>query len=170
MPLPCFGTEGSNGLAQLLVNDKFVFFRYADIYHVFKYGKGHKFVPMKSLVILVVALTMLFKPLWPIADYIVNYDYIVNVLCENKEQPELQCDGKCYLSKMLAEESNQNDKNPFEQRQTTVEQVHPICFQSLLVFDFSMFVNSTAKQPITYSKTFFSSIHVLAMIQPPEMS
>lgn len=91
---------------------------------------------MKSLVILFVAVTMLLKPLWPIADYIVNYDYIVNVLCENKDRPELQCDGKCYLSKMLAKEAKDDGNNPFEQRQTAVEQVQPLCFQSLQILSF----------------------------------
>lgn len=34
-------------------------------------------------------------------DYKVNYDYIVNFLCENQDKPEMHCDGKCYLSKAL---------------------------------------------------------------------
>ena len=75
---------------------------------------------MKSAVIIFVALTMLLKPLWPVADYIVNYDYIVNVLCENKDKPQLNCDGKCYLAKQLAKEIEDDGKNPFEQRQVSV--------------------------------------------------
>lgn len=57
---------------------------------------------------------MTLKPLWPLASYIINYDYIANVLCENKDVPEMKCNGKCYLSKMLARESEQNKENPFE--------------------------------------------------------
>jgi hypothetical protein len=124
---------------------------------------------MKSTVILFVALTMLLKPLWPVADYIINYDYIVNVLCENKDKPELQCDGKCYLAQMLAEESGQNEKNPFEQRQISVEQVQPICFESISVFDFPELFSFLLNEPIRYSKILFSSPHVLDLIQPPEV-
>ncbi len=56
---------------------------------------------------------MLVKPLWPLAVYIINYDYIVTNLCENRDKPQLQCDGKCYLTKMFAEKSTENHENPF---------------------------------------------------------
>jgi len=49
----------------------------------------------------------------PVVDYAINYDYIVNVLCENKGKPEMQCNGKCYLTKELAEEAGINDNNPY---------------------------------------------------------
>ncbi len=67
---------------------------------------------MKSIVLILVSLTMLFKPLWPVADYIANYEYIVNVLCENKEKPELKCHGKCYLTKQIAKEAEQSEDTP----------------------------------------------------------
>ncbi len=55
---------------------------------------------------------MLTKPMWPVLDYMANYDYIVNTLCENKDKPELECNGKCHLSKELAKEAGTDDKNP----------------------------------------------------------
>jgi hypothetical protein len=124
---------------------------------------------MKSVVILFVALTMLLKPLWPVADYIVNYDYIVNVLCENKDTPQLNCDGKCYLAKQLAKENKDDGNNPFEQRHITVEQVYPICYQTLLDFEFSEWFCFSSKNLIGYSKILFSSPNLLRLIQPPEM-
>ncbi len=45
---------------------------------------------------------MLVKPVFPVIDYVVNYDYIAKVLCENKAKPELKCNGKCQLMKELA--------------------------------------------------------------------
>lgn len=30
-----------------------------------------------------------------------NYDYYSNTLCENKDKPDLHCDGKCYFAKQL---------------------------------------------------------------------
>lgn len=50
---------------------------------------------------------MAIRPLLPIANYIVNYDYIVENLCENKEKPEMMCNGKCYLSKELTKTSSE---------------------------------------------------------------
>lgn len=71
---------------------------------------------------------MLVKPLWPLGEYIINYDYIVTNLCENKNRPELDCDGKCYLSKLLAEENGQKEDNPFESQQSNNELVQLVYF------------------------------------------
>ena len=35
--------------------------------------------------------------------YALEYDHYVNVLCENRDRPELQCNGACHLKKELAE-------------------------------------------------------------------
>lgn len=75
---------------------------------------------MKQL-ILFVAIIMLIKPIWPLAEYAVNYDYIVENLCENRNRPAMQCDGKCYLAKQLAKESEGSDKNPFEGKRFNAE-------------------------------------------------
>lgn len=56
---------------------------------------------------------MVFRPLIPLAEYAVNYDYIVNTLCVNKTKPELHCNGKCYLSKELAKANNETESTPF---------------------------------------------------------
>jgi hypothetical protein len=74
---------------------------------------------MKSVAVFFVTFLMLLKPLWPLAEYISNYDYIVNVLCENRDKPQLNCNGRCYLAKQLAEDSEQNQQNPFSENQTT---------------------------------------------------
>lgn len=34
--------------------------------------------------------------------YLVDYDNISENHCENKDKPELQCNGKCYLNKQIA--------------------------------------------------------------------
>jgi hypothetical protein len=42
-----------------------------------------------------------------LADYSLNKTYIANVLCENKDNPTMHCNGKCYLSKKLQEAEKQ---------------------------------------------------------------
>ena len=56
---------------------------------------------MKRIVI-IIALAMLIKPIVPVVDYVVNYDYISKVLCVNKAKPQMHCNGKCHLMKELA--------------------------------------------------------------------
>lgn len=46
--------------------------------------------------------------------YEINKDYIAAELCENKDKPELQCAGKCYLKKQIdkvEESGDTDDKN-----------------------------------------------------------
>lgn len=57
---------------------------------------------MKLLYSILFTFYMVFRPLVPLVEYAVNYDYIKDVLCINKNKPELHCNGKCYLSKELA--------------------------------------------------------------------
>ncbi len=47
----------------------------------------------------------------PLVDYAVNYNFIAKNLCENREWPQLMCQGKCYLKKELAEASGNQTKN-----------------------------------------------------------
>ena len=61
-------------------------------------------------IIIIVILAIFLKPILPVLDYIVNYDYISKVLCENKAKPELKCNGKCHLMKELAKASE--DEKP----------------------------------------------------------
>jgi len=35
-------------------------------------------------------------------DFEIRREYIINNLCENKNQPQMNCDGKCYLAKRIA--------------------------------------------------------------------
>ena len=46
-------------------------------------------------------LLALVQPAIPILEYLINYDYIVNELCENRDKPILSCNGKCYLGDQL---------------------------------------------------------------------
>ncbi|MCB9204029.1 MAG: hypothetical protein H6603_03530 [Flavobacteriales bacterium] len=42
----------------------------------------------------------------PHVNYWMNRDYISSVLCENKDQPELECNGKCHLKKEIQESTD----------------------------------------------------------------
>ena len=77
---------------------------------------------------------MLLKPVVPIVDYVVNYDYISKVLCENKAKPELKCNGKCQLMKEMAKASE--EEKPISQDKKTIHFEYETLFiQQLPVFD-----------------------------------
>jgi len=64
------------------------------------------------------------QPVIPYIDYVFNYDYIVDVLCINKKNVALQCNGKCHLKQQLSKTvtpfKSKNPKNiselKFDQR------------------------------------------------------
>lgn len=45
--------------------------------------------------------------------YEMNFKYYSEVLCENKDKPELECNGKCHLHKQLnVQENSENQTEP----------------------------------------------------------
>lgn len=75
---------------------------------------------MKKAVI-ILTLFIIFKPLFPVIEYVVNYDYIAKVLCENKDKPEMKCNGKCHLMKELAKASEEEKPNSNDKKNTHLE-------------------------------------------------
>ena len=67
-------------------------------------------------------LFLVFRPLVPLVEYAVNYDYISGVLCVNKNNPGLHCNGKCYLSKELAK-TNDADSPPFSKTKNSGQKI-----------------------------------------------
>lgn len=59
------------------------------------------------------------RPIMPIIEYHANYDYIASVLCENRDKPFLECNGKCYLEKKL-NKINYNNQEP----KSTIPQIN----------------------------------------------
>jgi len=90
-------------------------------------------------------LLAMVRPLIPIMEYHANYDYIVNVLCENRDKPYLECNGKCYLEKQLKKTNHDNhDHN------STIPQInfddYPISPLNQFAFQVKVFVEDTAEE------------------------
>lgn len=49
-----------------------------------------------------------FYNVWVTAYWLANRAYIAATLCENRDKPQLHCDGKCYLAKKLAAHSSKS--------------------------------------------------------------
>jgi hypothetical protein len=64
-------------------------------------------------------LLAMIRPIIPVLEYYGNYEYIVNVLCENRAIPDTSCQGKCHLKKQIEKyaqptnpEQNKTEKVP----------------------------------------------------------
>jgi len=52
-----------------------------------------------------VYLPVSFNYFLPVAAYKLNLKFIAEELCENKDKPELMCNGKCYLEKQMEKQT-----------------------------------------------------------------
>ncbi|AKD58765.1 hypothetical protein SD10_24435 [Spirosoma radiotolerans] len=77
---------------------------------------------MRTIVIYWLLLTTLlptFSQWGIIAHYQLNKAYIARVLCQNRDKPQLHCDGQCYLAKQLKARQDKQDKETTERVQST---------------------------------------------------
>jgi len=66
---------------------------------------------MRIVIAIFLFLVMSVRSVLPLLDYAVNYDYISTQLCENQSEPDLRCNGKCYMKHEMAKSSeNQSTK------------------------------------------------------------
>ena len=66
---------------------------------------------------LMVTILPTFSQWGTIAYYQINKAYITRVLCENRDKPQLHCDGHCYLAKKLKAQEEKKDQQTSEQVQ-----------------------------------------------------
>ena len=120
---------------------------------------------MKKLLV-ILTLLMFLKPILPVLEYVVNYDYIVNELCENKLKPELKCNGKCHLTKELAKASEGNSDN-YSDKKITFEQTEIVFFQEIKPIEIRQiyFLNETSIGN-NYSNLYFH-LNDCAFFHPP---
>lgn len=52
-----------------------------------------------------------------IAYFHANRNYIARVLCQNRDKPQLNCNGQCYLAKQLKKQQDKHDKETTERVQ-----------------------------------------------------
>ena len=117
-------------------------------------------------IILLLALFMLFKPALPVLDYIINFEYISTVLCENKAKPKMNCNGKCHLMKELAK-SSENEKPISSNKKIAAQE-----FEVLFIEIHNSFQIKTnffdSKLPInTHYSNLYNYLNSTSVFQPP---
>lgn len=113
----------------------------------------------------IVALFLLFRPLFPIAEYVINYDYISKVLCVNKATPELQCNGKCHLMKELAK-SSENEK-PISDKRVVIKEVEVLFYQDLTSLSFASKLFTVSKKTKSYYSNLYDYLGLSSSFHPP---
>lgn len=109
---------------------------------------------------------MLLKPVFPVIEYAVNYDYISKALCVNKGNPQIHCNGKCYLMKEMAKESE--SEKPFSpDKKSAASDNEILFFQVKQLFDSSpVFYPVTTKVDDNYSNL-YTYLNSSIVFHPP---
>ena len=108
-------------------------------------------------------LLQTFGKVLVLVDYQANKEYILNVLCINRNKPQLQCEGKCQLTKKLKSQHD-TDKQANERGQKQEVPLNLYC-QSLFSFPFTNFA-SIATQPTAYTFS-YTSVAYQSIFHPP---
>jgi hypothetical protein len=100
-----------------------------------------------------------------LADYVIHREYIVNVLCVNKREPLVMCNGKCYLSKQWKKADEQEHK----QAPKNVKEKAPVLYcQYRMAIDFFLVPCVEEHLPsIGYSRSFLPSAFLEDIFRPP---
>jgi hypothetical protein len=71
-----------------------------------------------ALALLLAMLSPILAKLFVYAEFKSNQEYIAATLCENRDRPELNCEGKCYLMKKLkaAEDKEKKQENQAQKK------------------------------------------------------
>ncbi len=69
-----------------------------------------------SYILIIIYTLVIISPAIPMADYVINYKHISQDLCENKDKPEMHCNGKCHLKKEIKKVLG--DDNPGKKKTT----------------------------------------------------
>lgn len=120
---------------------------------------------MKKILFLL-ALFILLKPVLPVIDYVVNYEYISTVLCENKAKPKMECNGKCHLMKELAKTS-ENESPISSDKKIASQQFEVLFLEEIKSFKITpIYFCKTQKTDSNYSNL-YSHLNTASVFRPP---
>jgi len=110
-------------------------------------------------------LLAMIRPLVPIIEYHANYDYIATVLCENRDRPYLECNGKCYLEKQLNEVNHTNHDHKSTIPQINFED-YPISPLDQFTYTFEDFIEIFSKEFNCINHSTQNYYH--SLLKPPQ--
>lgn len=122
---------------------------------------------MKKLVYIII-LSFIIKPVFPLIDYAINYDYITTVLCENKDKPKLQCNGKCHLMKNLEKNSDSNSSQPSEKKANPLEKEVMFYEKICRYCNLSLIVEEVPEMNLNY-QNLYAYLKPNFLFRPPAM-
>lgn len=85
---------------------------------------------LSSVFFVLLYVLAMTRPVLPLFEYLIEKDYIAEFLCINKENTELNCNGKCYLMQKINEQNEERKQN----LPRIAMEEYPIGFVSFVAF------------------------------------
>lgn len=102
-----------------------------------------------------------------VAWYELNKDYVAEVLCINKDKPELECNGKCYLNKQLKKaDALTNDDNKNTPQKYKEIEVLTFLLSDYIQLPRSIILVNDVKHHIAYTRS-LGIANVTDIFHPP---
>jgi hypothetical protein len=120
---------------------------------------------MKKIVV-IIALALFLKPIFPVIEYAIDYDYITKVLCENKSKPAMHCNGKCHLMKQLAKEA-ENNKPVTPNKKPCIQETEIFFGMHIPAFEFPKRYGAALPQINTYYVNLYNYAVLDYAFRPP---
>ncbi|WNH09159.1 hypothetical protein [Thalassobellus suaedae] len=99
------------------------------------------------------------------AYYVIDTANFIERLCENKDKPIMQCNGKCHLKKVAQNNNANDDKIPYKDidfKEVILYVVNPLSFN---------FINTTVrKKEISNYNNLYAYLLISILDYPPELS
>lgn len=118
---------------------------------------------------LVAVLIQTFATVAVIVQFEANRSYYAEVLCINKNRPELACQGKCVLMQRLNNEFQQEQQTTHHKLKNLIERELALFYQNihLLKLNNSFLTNSKKAVLSPYSENFFPQAVLCSIFHPP---
>ena len=92
-----------------------------------------------------------------------NKDYIARTLCENRDKPQIHCNGKCYLAKKIKKQEEQENKIPAALK--GIEKSMVSFYEDIYKIEWAIFYQD---KPVTpYDVTCFATSYLKSIFKPP---
>lgn len=106
----------------------------------------------------------MLQPIMPLIEYNMNKEYIVSVLCENRNKPELGCNGKCYLDKKIkSSKSHDSHDHSIPQIDLSKYPVSLLDYSTCKIEEFKLFDSEQLSVVEFTSQDFHTSL-----LKPPQ--
>ncbi len=120
---------------------------------------------MKKTVFIIV-IVLFLKPILPVLEYTINYDYITKTLCVNKAKPQMHCNGKCHLMKELAKAS-ESEKPISSDKKHLLQESEILFFEAIKTYESLGFIATHSIKGTTHYSDLYSYLKSSAVFHPP---